>query len=114
MSPVEKLLAEHDDPPGWTGNEVDRPVYQCSCGDRSPALDRDYIGPEDVEWAAAWHRAHLAEVLRGDEVVETVAKAIWQANAELTKPEHRNMPDGEARAYFARAALAAIFGSSDE
>lgn len=57
------VLAEHDDPTGWTCDDADAPVYECQCGDRSPALDHDHIYPEDVEAAAAWHRAHVADTL---------------------------------------------------
>ena len=55
-----KALAEHDDPPGWTCDYGDRPVYECLCGDRSPAIDHEYIDADDVEAASAWHRAHIA------------------------------------------------------
>ncbi|GEB17237.1 hypothetical protein GUY44_11830 [Pimelobacter simplex] len=57
---VAAILAEHDDPPGWTSDDNDMPVYECNCGDRSPALDHDYIYPSDAEDAAAWHRGHVA------------------------------------------------------
>ena len=57
------VLAEHDDEPGWTVDEFDRPVYECQCGDRSPALMKDWIGPEDVEAAAKWWRLHVAAAL---------------------------------------------------
>lgn len=73
---VAEALSEHDDqgfplapsaaganlpePPGWTCDDDDRLVYECLCGDRSPALDQDYIGPDDAETAGAWHRAHVA------------------------------------------------------
>lgn len=57
---VAEALSEHDDPPGWTCDGDDRLVYECLCGDRSPALDQDYIGPDDAETAGAWHRAHVA------------------------------------------------------
>lgn len=60
---VEKVaeeLSAHDDLPGWTCDDDDRLVYECLCGDRSPVLDQDYIGPDDAETAGAWHRAHVA------------------------------------------------------
>lgn len=53
-------FVDHDEE-GWTTDDNDRPVYECQCGDRSPALDHDAIYPEDVEAAAGWHRRHLAD-----------------------------------------------------
>lgn len=58
-----EAMIEHDDPPGWTCDDSDMLVYECNCGDRSPALDHDHIGPEDVEAAAAWHRLHVANAV---------------------------------------------------
>lgn len=74
-----RLLAEHDDPPGWTCDDSDAPVFECLCGDRSVALSHDYIYPEDAEDAARWHRAHVAAVLaeHADKHARTVAERAW-------------------------------------
>lgn len=58
-----KVLAEHDNEPGWTCGDDDMPVYECQCGDRSPAITHDFIFPEDCEAAAQWHREHIATVI---------------------------------------------------
>lgn len=90
MSPVEKLLAEH---------EPNRVIRGCKCGLRQIARPL----PDPGEFEAAW-AVHLAEVLRGDEVVERVAEAIGRGLMEAAP--------ARASAYeLARAAVAVIFGS---
>lgn len=62
---IERVLAECDDPPGWTsGDNPGELVYECNCGDKSPVLALVYIGVEDTEKAAKWHRAHVATAVR--------------------------------------------------
>ena len=83
-----EVLAEHDDAPGWTCDEGAMPVYECQCGARSPEIAQDWIGPEEVAFAAAWHRAHVAAALaaagcladdrEGETVTEWETRSIWR------------------------------------
>lgn len=60
-----RVLAEHEDPTGWTFGDGDdlSLVYECACGDRSPALANETIHTEEAEVAAQWHREHQADAV---------------------------------------------------
>ena len=118
-------LAEHDDPPGWTTNAADALVYECQCGNQSPALDHDFIWPQDADNGGDWHRAHVAaeiaravtDLLTSDRMREVVAETLperhW-CNSNYAKGCNCKT----VRADDATAALAAIRteleGASDE
>lgn len=80
------LIAECEDPPGWTNvvGDEDALVYECACGTYSPVLAREWINEQQAEAAADWHRAHLAAALDtaldawlgADETRERVARAL--------------------------------------
>jgi hypothetical protein len=59
------VLRECDDAVGWTNlvSDEDALVYECACGDQSPVLAREWVGPAEVWAAADWHRAHVADRL---------------------------------------------------
>ncbi|WP_418060792.1 hypothetical protein [Pimelobacter simplex] len=79
---IAAALAEHDDPPGWTSDDNDMPVYECNCGDQSPALDHDYIRPSDAEDAAAWHRGHVASH------IERILADRLAVAEQMPEPDH--------------------------
>lgn len=87
------VLAEHDDPLGWTCDDNDASVYECNCGDRSPALETNHIHPKDCDDAAHWHRAHVA-AMQAAALGPVIATARAEALREAAEQCDRDAEDG--------------------
>lgn len=94
------LLAECDDPPGWTtlNDDDDALVYECSCGDQSPALAHEYILAESVEAAVDWHRRHIASAI-ADRLAPLLAELRDAREALVSVESERDRWTQEALEY---------------